>query len=137
MSEDPEVLLHRFSRGIALVSVTLPSKLDGAGALHARGLVEAKIAELGGEPFSLLIDTRAILEAETGALAHLKELEVIAARSGRLERLAHLVRSAELARTSAEQLKQAGFPELFRDFTEATEALQYLLGTSADDPPPS
>jgi hypothetical protein len=113
--------------GPAIIHIDLDSALTLVGCKQIRASVAEQVEALEGRPFAILMDTRNVTSVEDGALDELQGLEKDSAGLG-LERVAHVVRFAELKGKLDEEYRQMGYPNLIGTFTDASAALIFLRG---------
>jgi hypothetical protein len=108
-----------------VVSIALGEKLLTAEVEALAAEVTAKIEELSGNPFTLLIDTRAVKGAEQPATVRMQQLESELAGRGLLK-IAHVVRFKEMGAQLQKAYEEMGAPDLIGTFLETDEALAFL-----------
>lgn len=114
-----------------MVAIALGEKLLTSEVTALAAQVESQVAALSGNPFTLLIDTRAVRGAEPGATEAMQALENTLATKGLLK-LAHVVTSTEVGARLEAAYAAMGVPNLIGTFVEVDAAKQFLESARAE-----
>lgn len=129
-----QVRMTQDGGGPPILEICLGSRLVLREVEALAGDVLERVEAIAGLPFSLLIDTRAVMGADPGAPERLARLEATLAGRGLLK-VAHVVRAQALPLLKprlAAQYAALGHPDLIGTFDDPVDATRFVAAAGPD-----